>query len=194
MSKHIRLREGLKINLIGEADKVYANTKHVEKYIIKPTDFHGLSPKLIVKKGDKVKAGTILFYDKSKTRIKFCSPVSGIVSDIVRGDKRRILEIVIQSDKDIIYEDFPVSNSVDLSREDIINKLLGAGLWPFIRQKPYDVIADPTDFPKSIFISTFKSAPLSVDNDFALYGMETLFQKGIDYIIKLTKGKIYVIS
>ena len=192
MSKQIRLRKGLNIHLLGDADKVYASTKPSKKYVVKPTDFHSLNPKLCVKVGDRVKAGTLLFFDKYNEKINFCSPVSGEIIDIVRGDKRKILEVVIQADSEISYEEFTTATSNNLSREQIIEEMLKAGIWPFIRQKPYDIIANPSDMPKAIFISAFSSVPLAIDNDFALYGMDELFQKGLDYIIQLTNGKTYL--
>ena len=192
MSKQIRLKKGLNIHLLGDADKVYASIKPSRKYVLKPTDFHSLNPKLCVKVGGRVKAGTPLFFDKYNEKINFCSPVSGELTDIVRGDKRKILEVVIQADSEISYEKFPTATSNNLSREQIIKKMLKAGVWPFIRQKPYDIIANPVDMPKAIFISAFSSAPLAIDNDFALYGMDKLFQKGLDYIVQLTNGKTYL--
>ena len=192
MSKEIRLKKGLNIKLVGEADKVYASVKPTAKYVVKPTDFHGLTPKLTVKVGDKVKAGTVVFFDKYDEKIKFCSPVSGEVTAIVRGAKRRILEVVINADAEISYETFTPFTAESLSREQIIDSMLKAGVWPFVRQKPYDIIANPTDMPKAIFISTFNTAPLTIDNDFALYGMDELFQKGLDYIVKLTTGKTHL--
>ncbi len=192
MGREIRLNKGLKINLDGESDKVYANIKLNSNYVVKPTDFHGLTPKLEVKIGDKVKAGSYIFHDKYNEKIKFCSPVSGEIKDIVRGKKRRILEIVINSDVQIDYRNFPISNLDDLNREQIIERMLDGGVWPFLRQKPYDIIANPFDVPKSIFISTFNSAPLTIDNDFALYGMQNLFQQGLNLITKLTSGKTHI--
>jgi len=192
MSKSVRIRRGLNINLLGDADKVYASVKNHNIYALKPTDFHGLTPKLTVKVGDNILAGSVVFYDKYNEKIKFCSPVSGTIQDIVRGQKRRILEVIIESDSEIIYESHTKMNSKDLSREQIIDHMLEKGVWPFIRQKPYDIIANPTDLPKSIFISAFKSGPLAIDNDFALYGMDELFQKGLDVITKLTKGKTHL--
>ena len=188
MSKQIRLKKGLNIHLFGAADKVYASVKPTDKYVVKPIDFHSLMPKLSVKVGDKVKAGTPLFFDKKNDKVNFCSPVSGEVIDILRGEKRKIMEIVIKADAEIAYKQFPTSAADSLSREQLIDAMLIAGLWPFIRQKPYDIIANPTDMPKAIFISTFSTAPLAIDNDFALYGMDELFQKGLNYIVKLTNG------
>ena len=192
MSKSVRIRRGLNINLLGDADKVYASVKNHDIYALKPTDFHGLTPKLTVKVGDNILAGSVVFCDKYNEKIKFCSPVSGTIQDIVRGEKRRILEIIIKSDSEIIYESHSQKNHKDLSREQIIDYMLEKGVWPFIRQKPYDIIANPTDLPKSIFISAFKSGPLAIDNDFALYGMDELFQKGLDVITKLTNGKTHL--
>ena len=109
-----------------------------------------------------------------------------------RGEKRKITKIIIQADKNIIYKDFPTISAKNVSREEIIKHMLNAGVWPFVRQRPYDIIANPNDMPKAIFISSFNSAPLTIDNDFALYGMTDLFQKGLDFIVKLTKGKTYL--
>jgi Na+-transporting NADH:ubiquinone oxidoreductase subunit A len=195
MSKEIRLKRGLNINLLGTADKVYHSVRSNninQIFVVKPTDFHGLTPKLIVKIGDKVMAGSPLFFDKSNDKVNFCSPVSGEVIDIVRGEKRRILKLEIKRDQEIKYKVFDTASANDLSREKIIDLMLKSGVWPFIRQKPYDIIANPMDMPKAIFISSFKSAPMSIDNDFALYGLDDLFQKGLDYIIKLTNGKTHL--
>ena len=192
MSKEIRLKKGLNINLLGEADKVYASVKPTERYVVKPTDFHGLTPKLAVKVGDKVKAGTTLFFDKYNDKVNFSAPVSGEVIDIVRGAKRKILEVVLKADAVIEYEHFISDTAKSISREQIIDTMLKSGVWPFIRQKPYDIVANPTDMPKAIFISAFNSAPLTIDNDFALYGMDELFQKGLDYIVQLTSGKTHL--
>ena len=192
MSKEIRLKKGLNINLLGEADKVYTSVKPAERYVVKPTDFHGLIPKLAVKVGEKVKAGTTLFFDKYNDKVNFCAPVSGEVIDIVRGAKRKILEVVLKADPVIAYEQFTTDTAKNISRVQIIDTMLKAGVWPFIRQKPYDVVANPTDMPKAIFISAFNTAPLTIDNDFALYGMDELFQKGLDYIVQLTSGKTHL--
>jgi len=192
MSKEIRLKKGLNINLIGEADKVYASVKPPKRYVVKPTDFHGLTPKLVVKVGEKVKAGSSLFFNKYNDKVNFCAPVSGEVIDIVRGAKRKILEVVLKPDSVIDYKQFTTASAKTISREQIIDSMLKAGIWPFIRQKPYDIIANPTDMPKAIFISAFNSAPLTIDNDFALYGMDELFQKGLDYVVQLTSGKTHL--
>lgn len=192
MSKDIRLKKGLNINLHGEADKVYASIPASETFVVKPTDFHGMTPKLTVKVGDKVNAGSVLFYDKYNERVKFVSPISGEVTAINRGEKRRVMEVVLKADAEIQYESFTKATASELSREQIIEALLGSGAWPFIRQKPFDVIANPADMPKAIFISTFNTAPLAADNDFVLHGLEKEFQAGLDFICKLTEGTVHL--
>lgn len=192
MSQIIKIKKGVNIKLKGAAEMVFASVPSPATFAIKPTDFHGLVPKLLVKVGDEVKAGTILFEDKYQPKIKFSSPVSGEIADIVRGEKRRLLEIKILPDKEIRYEQFNTSDPNKLSGEEIKNLLLQSGLWATIRQRPYDVIANPDKKPKAIFISTFNSAPLAPDYDFIVHGHGDVFQIGLDAIKKLTDGKVHL--
>ena len=124
MSKDIKLKKGLNINLSGEADKVYANVPSSNLYVVKPTDFHGLTPKLVVKEGDQVMSGTTLFFDKYNEAVKFSSPVSGVVTSIVRGAKRKIMEVVITAEAENKYRAFEKIESGDLSRKQIVNHML----------------------------------------------------------------------
>ena len=186
MSKDIRIRKGVDIKLKGRAEKVYAQVPASETYMLKPTDFHGLTPKLTVKEGEEVKAGTCLFYDKYNEKVRFTSPVSGEVVEIVRGEKRKVLGVKILADKETSYQQFDVNPS--MGRDQIIDALCEAGLWPMVKTRPFDVISNPEDKPKAIFISAFDSAPLAADNDFILHGLEDEFQQGLDIITKLTEG------
>jgi len=191
MSKTVKLRKGLDIRLVGEADKVKADLTMPKTVSIKPTDFHGLVPKMVVKPGEKVQAGSVIFFDKYNDAVKYVSPVSGEVAEIVRGEKRRILEVVINADANIEYASAsPVSPSAD--SESVKQTMLDAGLWPFFVQRPLGVVAKPDVTPKAIFISGFDTAPLAPDYDFILHGQDEAFQAGIDAISKLTDGKVYL--
>ncbi len=192
MSKVIKIKKGLNINMLGTAEKIIKKANQAEYYAIKPTDFKGIRPKLVVKVGDKVKAGTSLFYDKFQPEVQFTSPVSGEVTAINRGERRVIQEIVIKADSTIEYEDFKISVSNEFSREEIIAILQISGLWPSIRQRPYSTIANPNDIPKAIFISAFDSAPLAPDMDYVVKDCTSCFQKGIDILSKLTNGTIHL--
>lgn len=188
----IKIKRGVDIKLVGEAEKIFADRLPVETVALKPDDFHGVRLKLSVKEGDEVKAGTPLFYNKDNDQIKFCSPVSGEVAQVVRGAKRKILEVRVLADKEIRYEDFSAAAPSGLEREAIIEKLLQSGCWPFFKERPYNVIANPDKQPKAIYISGFDSAPLAPDLGLLLEGQEKEFQAGIDALKKLTTGAIHI--
>ena len=188
----VKISKGADIKLRGSADRVYANVPNSKYYAIKPSDFHLLTPKVVVKAGDYVEAGDILFYDKNFEVIKFTSPVSGSVSDILRGEKRKILEVVIEAEQEIKYKKFNIGDLADLNKQQIIDYMLNAGLWPFIRQRPFATIANPMESPKAIFISGFDSSPLAPDNDFIFHGDDILFQLGLDIITQLCDGTTHL--
>lgn len=192
MPKVIKLKRGLNIRLKGKAEKILTKTDLAEQYAVKPPDFQNLTPKLTVKENDTVKAGDPLFFDKYNPDIKFTAPVSGTVTAIRRGERRRIMEVVIKPDSQIDYCDFGKADPKDLSREAVIEKITSSGCWPFIRQRPYAIIAKPDDQPKAIFISGFDSAPLAPDYDFLLQEESKAFQTGIDALKQLTNGKIHL--
>jgi len=185
MSEVIKIKKGLNIQLAGKADNVFGQAELPELFAVKPTDFHGVVPKMAIKVGDKVKAGTVLFYDKYRPEIKFVSPVSGELLAVNRGERRKILEVVVKSDGTDAAEHFELAKISDLSKEQVVEKLQTAGLWPFIRKRPYDIIADASETPKAFYISAFDSAPLAPDYDFILTGQEEALQAGIDVIKRL---------
>ncbi len=192
MPQIYKIRKGLNISLAGKAEKFFGKTNASELYAVKPGDFHGLVPRLEVKEGSRVKAGTPLFVDKNIPEICFTAPVSGTVMAINRGERRVILEVVIKADEQTEYEQFSTGSPVSLSREEITALLLKSGLWPAIKQRPYNIVANPASTPKSIFISAFDTAPLAPDYDFIVQGAENDFQTGIDALSKLTSGKVHV--
>jgi len=160
MPSSVILKKGLDIRLKGGAEKILAGEVISGLYCVKPTDFPGLTPKLDVKTGDKVLAGTPLFHDKIRPEIIFTSPVSGKVHSIIRGERRRLLEIVVEKEGDKFIESGR-SDPARLTRENIKEALLKSGLWPAVRQRPYHIVARPDDMPKAIFISGFDTSPLA---------------------------------
>ncbi len=192
MSKTIRIRKGLDIRLQGEAEKVLVQLDPAKVVAIKPTDFHGLIPKMLVKPGDQVKAGTTLFHDKYNERVRYSSPVSGEVADVVRGDKRRIMEVRILADTEQRYEEFGAGDPSTMNRETVVQKLLASGAWPMIRQRPFDVVADPAQEPRDIFVSCIDTNPLAPDLDLVVRGQGADLQSGLNALAKLTKGKVFL--
>lgn len=192
MSKDIKIKRGLNIPLKGEADKVFGNANGSDTYLVKPTDFKNFIPKLLVKEGAEVLAGSPLFYNKEYADVKVGSPVSGEVVEVIRGAKRKILGIKILADKEIRYADFPASDANSMSREDVKKRLLDQCLWAFIKRRPYGTVARPSDEPLAIYISGFDSAPLAADVDFVLHGKEKEFQAGLDVLKQLTDGQVHL--
>ncbi len=192
MSKQIKLRKGLDIRMKGRADKILIPEEKSDRYAVKPVDFPGLVPKMTVKPGAEVKAGTTLFFDKKNEDVKYAAPASGVVLDIVRGERRRILEVVLEAKGDD-YVDFGKADPAKLEAEAIKKKLLESGLWPAVRQRPYNVVARPDEKPKSIFISGYDTAPLAADLDYIIGLLpKEDYLTGIEVLKKLTDGKVHL--
>jgi Na+-transporting NADH:ubiquinone oxidoreductase subunit A len=192
MSNDIRIKKGLDIKLKGEAEKTIEKAVLSNFYTLRPDDFHGVIPKLISKVGTKVKAGEPVFFDKSNENVKFVSPVSGEVIEISRGQKRKILSIKLQADKEQTYQDNGKFNLDTAKPNEVKTHLLASGCWPFVKQRPYDVIANPEKSPKAIFISGYASAPLAADLNFTLKGKEAELQAAVTALGKLTDGKVHI--
>ena len=192
MAKVIKIKKGLDIAMIGKADKSLTEADKSKTYAVKPTDFPGLTPKVHIKPGTLVKAGDKLFFDKYRPEIGFSAPVSGTLTAINRGFRRRILEFVIEADGKNEYTEFKKGKPEDLSVEEIKENILLSGCWPYIKQRPFNIIADPKKAPRDIFITTFDSAPLAPDFDFIVKDEFSTFQTGVNALSKLTEGKVYL--
>ena len=190
MAKTIKIRRGLNIPLQGKADTVTATLQQPAVFALRPDDFKGLIPKMSVKAGDKVQAGSPLFHSKTDDRIVIPSPVSGEVAEIVRGAKRKILEVRILPDAQVTYASFEKPSAGN--RDAALNALVQSGLFSLIRQRPFGTIANPSDAPKSIHISCFDTAPLAADMDFQVRGSEKEFEAGLEVLKSLTSGKVHL--
>ncbi len=192
MVQVIKITKGLDIKLTGKPEGMTLESAKSYHYVIFPDDFPGFSPKVAVKQGDIVSAGTPVLYDKNNPDIKIVSPVSGEIIDVNRGEKRKLLNIVVSADQEIKYHDFGRKNINGLAVELIKQQLCDSGIFPFIRQRPYGYGANPSDTPRDIFVSGIYSAPLAPSLDLILKGQETDFQTGLDVLAKLTSGKVYL--
>jgi len=192
MSETIKLRKGLNIKLKGSAAAEIVTLPMPATVALKPTDFQGLTPKLKIKTDDQVKAGDVLFTDKYHPEIYFTAPVGGKILSVNRGERRKILEVIIETDKNAGSVEFLKANPESLEAEKIRETLLSSGLWPFIKKRPYGVIANPNEKPKAIFVSTFDTAPLAPDYNFIVKSELNAFQTGINALKKLTDGKVHI--
>jgi len=192
MSKDIRIKKGLNINLVGAAEQTTSKAVLSNVYALNLNDFHGITPKMLVKAGAEIKAGEPLFYNKNLAEMQFVSPVSGELVEIVRGARRRILTLKILADKEQSYHTSKTFDVEAASADAVRAALLNSGCWPFLKQRPYDIIANPDSTPKAIFISAYATAPLAADMDYVLKGKEAELQAAVSALGKLTPGKIHV--
>ncbi len=186
------LRQGFDVNLLGEAENI-VEPANGTRFGIQPPNFIGMSPipKLEVEVGSQVKAGDVLFYDKKRPEIKYCAPVSGEVIEINRGEKRLVANVVLLADKEIAFAKHEVP-SLNGDRQGVVDFMLANGAWPMLRQRPFNVVPDPLDVPKAIFVTTFDTAPLAPDLNVVIDGQEAAFQRGLDVLNALTPGKVHL--
>ncbi len=192
MSDTITLKRGLDIPLKGKVDRKVAPIEPSTFYALKPTDFPHVTPQLTVNEGDAVLAGTPLFTHKELPQMKFTAPLSGTIHSIVRGPKRKILEILIAPDWSAGAVSFPVAPPEDLSPDQIKDLLLQSGCWPYITRRPYGMVAPPDEVPKAVFISCFDSAPLAPDYDFIYAQKLQALQMGLRVMERLCPGKVHL--
>lgn len=187
-----KLKKGLNINLEGTPEQKYASVKDATKVTLVPDDLVGSTPKLVVRVGDAVKAGDVIWNDKLHPEIKIVSPVSGTVEDVVRGDRRKLLGVVISNDGKGASVTLPAVNVASASADEIKSALLASGVWPLLKQRPYNVVANPEVQPRDIFVTAMDTAPLAPDFAFVVKGQEEDYKRGIAALAKLTAGKVYV--
>ena len=183
MSNNLALKKGLDIPVKGAAAREVIKTVSADIVAIKPTDFKGLVPRLLVKEGDHVLAGSPVMADKMRPEILFTSPVSGTVNAIVRGEKRKLLAVLVKADGKQEAVDFGAK--APQSADDAKKLLLNSGLWGALIQRPYGIMASPDVTPKAIFISSFNTAPLAADTDFTLDGKLQDVQAGVDLLARI---------
>ena len=192
MANVIKLRKGLDINLKGKAAAEVMAVKEPGFYALCPDDFTDVTPKVVVKEQEYVMAGGPLFIDKNHPEVKFVSPVSGVVTCVERGARRKVLSITVETAAEQDFEEFGKKNVAQLDGAAVKEALLNAGMFAFIKQRPYDVVADPTIAPNAIFVSAFDSNPLAPDFEVALKGEEANFQTGLDALAKMAKTYLNV--
>ncbi len=187
MAKVIRLKKGLDIRLAGAAKSVRTKLPLSASYTLALPPFVGLAPKVVVKEGDVVKAGDALFVSKQQPQMKFSSPVSGVVELVERGERRKLLGIKVKADAEQQYADFSQKISENMTARQVKELLLEAGLFGYINQLPYAVVADAESTPKGIFVSALRDMPLAGDFEVELKGQEADFQAGLTALSKMAK-------
>ena len=185
MANVIKLNKGLDINLKGRAEEKKIQLKSNGKFALVPDDFEGVTPKVVVREGDKVKAGDALFVNKQYPEVKFASPVSGTVSAVVRGERRKVLCVKVDADAQQSYVDFGKKDVSKLAGDQVISALLDAGIFGYINQLPYAVSTNPSVKPKAIFVSALRDKPLAASFEYEVEGQMDDFQTGITALSRI---------
>lgn len=202
MTNHIQIKKGLDIPIQGRPHGAVQPLKAAGEasFIAVPTQlaldltpFEEVKFRLIVKEGDIVKIGQALAEDKDAPGRMFVSPAGGRVKEIRRGLKRRLLDIVIEVEAPEKYEQHPVGNPKDLTREEIIERLKAGGLLTHIRQRPFNRLANPQKTPRCIFVKALESAPFMPPAELQIIGNEKEFQVGLEALTKLTSGSVHLV-
>ena len=181
----IKLKKGYDLKLKGNVEDLnVVKAKQPQFFAVVPDDFTGIVPRLEKKEGDIVAAGEALYHDKSHEAIKVCSPVSGTVKEVRRGERRKIEAIIIEADGK--------QASAQIPTDDVKAALLQSGLWAMMRQRPYDIVPDPDVVPRDIFVTCFDSAPLAPSLAIFTQNKQEFIAKGIAALSALTSGKVYL--
>ncbi|MFO7745528.1 MAG: Na(+)-translocating NADH-quinone reductase subunit A [Psychroflexus sp.] len=188
----VKIKKGLKLNLKGEAENSIEKAQKSKTVALRPSNFHSLVPKMVLKEGAKLKAGDEVFFSKYSEKTRVVSPVSGTLKEIKRGAKRKILDVIIEADEEIEYKDFGKMNPLESNSSDVKERIFSTGLGVFLNQRPYDIPANAEDTPKAIYISAYDTAPLSASYEVVLKDKIEYFQNGINALTKLTGGKVYL--
>ena len=192
---HINIRKGHNIRISGSPANEYFSSPKSKIVSIQPNNFRYVKPKLLVKVGDKVDIGSPIFFDKVQPEIKWASPGSGEIKEIILGDRRYIENIIIElneEEKSVLHTPVKYQEISSLGKAKVTDQIMEANLWPMIRQRPFNKIADPNDTPMAIFVSGFNSAPLTVNLDFALRYKQSVFQAGLNVLNQLSNGKVHL--
>jgi Na+-transporting NADH:ubiquinone oxidoreductase subunit A len=187
MANVIKLRKGLDIRLQGRAEEKKLQLKSNGKFALVPDDFEGVTPKVVVKEGDHVKAGDALFVNKQFPQVRFASPVSGKVTAVERGERRKVLCIKVEADAKQEYVDFGKKDVAKMDGKAVIDALLEAGLFGYINQLPYAVSTNPETMPKAIFVSALRDKPLACRFEYEVKGQEEDFMTGLKALSKIAK-------
>ena len=187
MSNVIKLRKGLDIHLQGKAAETKLTLKSNGHYALVPDDFEGVTPKVVVREGDTVQAGDALFVNKLHHEVRFASPVSGRVTAVERGERRKVLCIRVDADAEQQYVDFGKKDPMKMDGKAVVDTLLEAGIFGYINQLPYAISTDPETKPKAIFVSALRDKPLAASFDFEVKGQEQDFVTGLQALSKIAK-------
>ena len=193
-SSKIKIKKGLNLPITGAPAQQIEDGPTIGQVAVLGPDYNGMRPTMAVVEGDQVKKGQVLFEDKITSGVLYTSPVSGKVTAVNRGAKRVFLSVVIEAagDEEVRFDQHVNTAPEQLSREQVRETLVTAGLWPALRTRPYSKVPAPDSVPNSIFVTAIDTNPLAADPQVVLQGLEDDFTRGLALLGKLTDGSVYV--
>lgn len=186
------INKGYDLKLSGETNSTDIKTVDVSRVSVSPYDYRGIAPipKLTKPIGSEILAGEPLFFDKSNPDLKYVSPVSGEIVEIIRGPKRSIAEVVVLKDKETRYYDYSLPSISDT--EALASFMAETGLWTCFTERPFDVVPALGTKARDIFISTFDTAPLAPNSEVVLGANSDAFAKGVEVLKQFSEGQVYL--
>ena len=190
----IKIKQGLDLPIAGTPEQQISQGNGVTEVAVVGPDYVGMKPTMVVKEGDRVKKGQVLFTDKKTAGVQYTAPASGVVKAINRGDRRVFLSVVVavEGSEEITFQSYPADKLNTISREDVQANLVASGLWTALRTRPYSKAPALDSVPASIFVTAMDTHPLAADPVLVIAEQADSFKSGLQVLKRLTEGKLYV--
>lgn len=185
----IKLKKGLDLPIEGSPNQEISVGPKVTKVALIGDDIVGMKPTMVVKIGDKVKTGQLLYTDKKTEGVRYTSPACGEVIEVNRGERRAFQSVVIkvEGEDHVDFESYKGNDLSSYSAADAEKLLIESGMWQSLRTRPFSMAAKPGTRPSSIFVTAIDTHPLSADPQVVLAGHDTAFAHGMKVLTKLSE-------
>ena len=179
----IKTKKGLDLPISGNPSMDVDSSTAINSVAVLGADYVGLKPTMMVDEGDTVYSGQKLLENKKNPGTFIITHSSGVVRSVNRGEKRRFLSLVIETDDSFEpikfnLNDYP--NSIAF--------LIDTGTLAYFRTRPYNRMPVPTELPSAIFINACDTNPLSIDPHELIKLDQDLFNKGLDFIKEIDES------
>ena len=192
-----KVKKGLDVPITGAPTHTIDDAPPARRVALTTYEHIALKARLDVAVGDKVKRGQSLLTHKQFEGVHFLSPAGGVVREIVRGERRRLLSIIIETDESDnesprIVEPVAPEAINGLSRDAVVKSVLNGGLWSALRTRPYSKIPDPQSVPNAIFVAAMDTRPLAVPAGMIIQEHQQAFRLGLEVLAHISGGTVHV--
>ena len=190
---NISTKKGLNIPISGKASGDIINLDTPPKLALDLSSFEGTKFRLLVKQGDLVKIGQPIAEDKQTPGRYFVSPAGGTIDEVRRGEKRRLMAVVVTLDSEESYQQWDPMDPKESTKESLVSRFLESGIFAHIRMRPFNLLANPQETPKSIFVKALESAPYVPPSEFQVQGNQKAFQAGLNALNKICPENVNLV-